>query len=484
MNVKYFTILFIILIGYVILLNFIVEGKEIGLTFWSNKTREFFAGGSKTIIDHNAYITEYNLKEGWIKIYTNLTEVVAICDPFSGSWFKTMIKKGENNITLPFKPQPYAGLRLVTVSSPWGFAVIKEKEDVWSWWDYPIIILRSEMAKWSWERSAYALSLFVVGLALSRHMKKDRLIVSCAKHLIVIIFVVIVLFAILSMRYETTTVKINQTVRQIPHLIFDTYYIKEWYNYVFGLCFTFGYFFGLWLWTYNKLYVAYVGYNRPIRLHVYPYDTDRKIIRDFDGKLALLQFKNDLRQFINFELNGYNVNGILAVGEENIPTKDKTDYLDLEGGKIVVKKNNNNNFKLGLSIVSFFGFMALCIIADYLHVFKIDLPYAIFFAVVIAIVTNLEGVRSWLGFRVEKIKVIECSRLMDEENYVRMLKEAEIEHLTKEYDKLFVEFAKLGTMAKARAVKLLAGAGRIVKKELEKLKKEIEKEVDKNGEDN
>ena len=460
-----FSILFFILLGFVIWLNFVMDcsGQEVnvqGLTFWSNKTKEFFAGGSKTVIDNNTYITEYNLKEGWIKVHSNIPTLLAICDPFSGKWVKKFVKKGETNITLPFKPQPYAGLRLVTVSSAWGFAVIKEKEDIWSWWDYPIIILRSEMAKWSWERSAYALSLFIVGLALSRHIKKDRLIVGYTKHLIVIIFVIIVLFAILSMRYETTTVKINETVRQIPHLVFDTYYIKEWYNYIFGLCFTFGYLFGLWLWTYNRLYVAYVGYSQPLKLYIYPYDRDRNVIRDFDGKLTFINFKDNFKQFINFELNGYNVNGILAIKEENLG------YPDYQRQPI----------KLGYALIGFFGFLALSIVGDYLHVFKIDLFYAFLFAVIIAIITNIQAVKQWFGFDIEKIKIIECSQLMNEDNYTKMLKEAEIKHVVEDYEKLLRDYVKEKITMPRRTVKHLLSMIRQVKAKTEEKPKRREKD--------
>jgi p-aminobenzoyl-glutamate transporter AbgT len=118
--------------------------------------------------------------------------------------------------------------------------------------------------------------------------------------------------------------------------------------------------------------------------------------------------------------------------------------------------------------------LAISIVGDYLNVFRIDLAYTLLFAILTALATNINAIKSWLGLEVEKTIEFECSRLMTEDNYIRMLKDAEIEHLTKEYDNLFVEFAKLGTIAKARAVKLLGKAGKIIAKEIEKMKKGVD----------
>jgi hypothetical protein len=273
------------------------------------------------------------------------------------------------------------------------------------------------------------------------------------------------------MTYKTDVVRINETVKHVPHLVFSTYRMKDMYNYYFMAFFIAGYILGYLLWNYNKLYVAIVGYNTPVKLNIYPYDKEKQLIRDFDGKLALLRFKDDFKQFINFNINGYSVQGILAVNikEQNI---EQPEILDInKQGKIVVRNPQQFNVKYGL--IAFFGFLAISIIGDYLNVFRIDLAYTLLFAMLIALATNINAIKSWLGLEVEKIIEFECSRLMTEDNYVKMLKDAELEHLTAEYDKLFVEFAKLGTIAKARAVKLLSSAGRIVRAEIERLKKEI-----------
>jgi hypothetical protein len=453
-----------------------------GIVFWSNKTAElWFWQGNKIRIDNHSYIVRYNLDEGWIIIKTDFPEVVAICDPFSGNWFKTFIKKGENNITIPFKVKSYGGLKLLIISSPWGFGFIKEKEQPLSFWDYPIVILKSELAKFGWQRAFYSACLFVTGLALARYLKKDKMVVNFGKHLIVIVFVCIMILAVLGMTYTTDTVKINETVKHVPHLVFSTYRMKDMYNYYFMAFFIAGYILGYLLWGYNRLYVVIVGYNTPVKLNIYPYDKEKQLIRDFDGKLAVIKFKNDLRQFITLNINGFDVQGILAVGVKEL-NNNSNEVLDLDEktGKIVVRNSKQFNIKYGL--ITFFGFLAISIVGDYLNVFRIDLAYTLLFAILTALATNINAIKSWLGLEVEKTIEFECSRLMTEDNYVRMLKDAEIEHLTKEYDNLFVEFAKLGTIAKARAVKLLSSAGRIVRAEIERLKKEInESEEDGRG---
>ena len=471
-----FTILFFILIGFIIWLNAVELGKaEVvydGLVFWSNETlRLWTGGGNKIQIDNHSYIVRYNLDEGWIIIKTDFPEVVAICDPFSGNWFKTFIKKGENNVTIPFKVKSYGGLRLLIVSSPWGIGFIKEREEPLSFWNYIIAITKKELAIFGWQRAFYSACLLITGLALSRYFKKDKMVVNFGKHLIVIIFVCILILSVLGMSYTTDTVKINETVKHVPHLTFSTYRMKDMYNYYFMAFFIAGYILGYLLWNYNKLYVAIVGYNTPIKLRIYPYDRDKQLIRDFDGKLSVIKFKDDFKQFIALNINGFDVQGILAVDvkEQNI---EQPKILDLDKqGKIVVRNPQQFNVKYGL--IAFFGFLALSIIGDYLNVFRIDLAYTLLFAVITALVTNVTAVKQWLGLEVEKTIEFECSRLMTEDNYIKMLKDAEIEHLTKEYDNLFVEFAKLGTIAKARAVKLLSSAGRIVRAEIERLKKEI-----------
>ncbi len=452
MNIKAFTILFFTLLAFILFVNIVnAEVVKDGLVYWSNETIRFFAGSSKIHIDNNTYVIDYDLNKGWIKVHAEIPTLLAFCDPFSGKWIKIFVKRGDTNVTLPFKPQSYGGLKMVIISSPWGFGFVKKKEDVLSWWDYAIVILRSEMAKWSWERTFYAISLFVVGLALSRHMKKDRLIINKGKHILVVFIVVLLIFAVLSMRYTTDTVKIvsqNTTiVKNVPHLLFDTYYVKEWYNYLFALCFIFGYIFGMLIWNYDFLHVAYVTYNQPIRLHVYPYDRDRGIIRDFDGKLTLIDFKNEFKQFINFELNGQDVTGILAIGEENYS------YPEFERAKL----------NIIYALAGFFGFLALSIIASYLNVFRLDLFYCFLFAGIIAVLTNWQVVKQYFGFDVEKVKVLRCSELMNEDNYTKMLKEAEIKHVIEEYEKLLRDYVKEKITQPRRTVKHLLSMIRQVK---------------------
>ena len=444
MNTRALVILFFICLGFVIWLNFAIDAKaevfQNGIVFWSNETVKLWtSGGNKIRIDNNTYIVKYNLREGWVVVHAEIPTVLAFCDPFSGKWIKKFIRKGETNVTLPFKVEKYGDLRMLIISSPWGFGFIKEKEEPLSFWDYPIVILKSELAKFGWQRAFYSVCLFIVGLALARYFKKDRMVIHLGKHIVVIVFVCMAILAILGMTYTTNTVKINETVKHVPHLVFSTYRMKDMYNYYFMAFFIAGYILGYLLWSYDRLYVAYAGYSQPLRLCIYPYDAERRVIRDFDGKLTFIEFKNDFKQFINFELNGYNVSGILAIGEENLT------YQGYERQPI----------KIGYALVGFFGFLALSIAGDYLHVFKIDLFYSFLFGGIIAILTNIQAVKQWLGFDIEKIKVIECSQLMNEDNYTKMLKEAEIKHVIEDYERLLRDYVKEKITMPRRTVKHL-----------------------------
>jgi len=421
-----------------------------GVIFWSNQTKQFFET-SRINIDRHTYVVAYDLQEGWVKIHTDIPEIIALCDPFSGHWVKKYIT-GTENITLPFTVIPYNGLRIVIISTPTGFGVVKEVEKPLSFWDYPVLILKSELAKFGWIRAFYSASLLIAGLALARYLKKDKLIVSMDRHITIAIFFSIIILSVLGMTYTVDTIRINQTVKHVPHLIFSTYRIKDMYNYCYVFFFLLGYIIGWYIWSYSEFYVCFVGYNKPISIRRYPYDKERKLIRDFDGKLTSL--KLDLKQYIHFEFNGYEVPAILVVREKEYTLDDKVEFKPY-------------------SLAGFFGFFVISILGDFLNVFRIDLPYAFIMGTIIVLITNKDVITQWLGLNIEKIKEFECSRLMTEDNYVRMLKEAEILHLSEEYDKLFVEFAKLGTIAKARAIKLLSRAGKIVSKEIDKMRGDI-----------
>jgi hypothetical protein len=64
-------------------------------------------------------------------------------------------------------------------------------------------------------------------------------------------------------------------------------------------------------------------------------------------------------------------------------------------------------------------------------------------------------VKAWFGFDVEKIKVIECSQLMNEDNYTKMLKEAEIKHVIEDYERLLRDYVKEKITMPRRTVKHL-----------------------------
>ena len=143
MNIKAFSLFF--LVSFILFVNIVnAEVVDNGLIYWSKETKRFFSGGNKIRIGKNTYIVSYDLEKGWVKVHADIPTLLAFCDPFSGKWVKKFIKKGDTNITLLFKPKSYAGLRMLIISSPWGFGFIKEQEQPLSWYDYPVVILLSE----------------------------------------------------------------------------------------------------------------------------------------------------------------------------------------------------------------------------------------------------------------------------------------------------------------------------------------------------
>ncbi len=396
--------------------------------WWSNRTMEYFTGKSKLKIDQFSKVIKYDLNKGWVLIYSKIPEIVSVIDVFGGDYKKVRIVKGYNLINFS-GVKGYAGLKVLIISSPWGFAILKQQSDTFGFKDVAYVILKSELAEFAWQRVAIALVLFLIGFGLAYWLKRDKLIVYLSTHLIVLLFIDILLISFLCLTGRWETVKIvqgNQTiVKKIPHLIFSGEHAKDMWNWLFAVVFSFGYLFGFWFASYRKLYLALVGYSKPIQLYILPHLPDKGLVRDVDGRLTLIKFKDNLQQFITLNLNGFDVKGILAV-----------DVKDM------VKSLPDNKWNVAIGLAAFFGFLGLSIVGDYLNVFRIDLPYSLLFAVIVALMTNLSTIKQKLGLEIEKEKVIECSQLINEDNYAKMLKEAEIRHIIEDYNKLLRAYVK------------------------------------------
>ncbi|DBA54664.1 TPA_asm: hypothetical protein GahPV1_gp27 [Geoglobus ahangari pleomorphic virus 1] len=398
------------------------------LVYWSNETRKFITGtGSKWDIDRWAYVVDYDLDEGWILIYANRTEPVTVVDVFGGVWKKTTIHKGYNRLNFS-GVQEYAGLKVVTVGSPWGFAILKQKRDLFYFEDYPIAILKSELAKFGWQRAAGALGIFLVGFALSYWLKRDRLLISFVDNLIILVACVVLILAILSVDYTTAAVRIqagNTTiVKQIPALELNREKIRDMYNWAFAVFFVLGFIFARYLAEYEKLYLAIVDYSRPIRLYALPYLSKRGLVRDHDNRLARVSFKDDFKQPVSFELDGKSVKGILAVKVED------------------EVYNSRAEFNLRYSLIAFFAMLVISVVADFLNVFRIDLAYSLFLAVLTAIIFNVRAIKQHFSLEVTKTKLVECSEIMNEDNYTRMLKSAQIKQIAEDYNKLLRAYVR------------------------------------------
>ena len=406
-----------------------INAQELGsfkkgedLVYWSNETKRYFTTTeSKLTIDQHSYVVDFDLFKGYIVIYSNITKPCTIVDVFSGNWKKTLLKKGYNYFNFS-EIGEYAGLRIVSIGTPQGFALLKQKRDIFYFEDYPIAILKAELAKFSWERAFYSLCLWLFGFGLSYYFKRDRLIVSLGKHLAIMLFVAVLLLSLLAVDYTTYTVKINQTAKQIPHLALNKYKVKDMWNWAYVVFFSFGYMFGVAFASYRRLYLALVSYSKPIQLYILPYS--KGVVRDVDGKLSTIKFKQEVKQLTTFNINGVDVKGILAVNIKDVAKS------------LQVTRNSR------IPLIAFFGILALAIVGDFLNVFRIDLAYSLLFAVITAVFVNFSTIKQKLGLEIEKEKIIECSELLNEDNFTKMLKEAEIRHVIEDYNKLLRAYVK------------------------------------------
>jgi hypothetical protein len=423
------TILFFICLGFVIWLNFTIDAKaEVvyqGWVFWSNETKQFFSGPSYTRIDNNTYVVAYSLKEGWVKIHAEIPTLLAFCDPFSGKWVKKFVKKGETNITLPFKPQPYGGLRLLMIGSPWGFGFIKEKEDVLSWGDYPIVILLSEMAKWAWERAFYSVCLAFVGLAYAYFVKRELLIVNRGWQMLFAVFGVVLIFLVLGLTHHPVKVQIvqgNQTItKTIEALEFSGYRIKQFYNYAFAFMFIFGYLIGLKFFR-NEYFTTVKPLMDRIEINSYPVNINKGVIRDFDGKIAKLEIIEPIGKFTVTE-NGYTVDAFVEIERK---TEDVPKRVELTNKKAL--------------IVSF-GVVGLIFIGNFLNLFKIDLISTAIITGVVFTLINLGNIKEIL-LTPSRTLTIYSTELITNDRYYADLLNGKLKEMAKVYNKLRKELIK------------------------------------------
>ena len=428
---KKFTILFFILIGFVICLNFAMECKaEVvyqGWVFWSNESLKLFVSGENKIrIDNFSYVDRYNLKEGWVVIKTDFPEVVAICDPFSGNWFKTVIRKGENNITIPFKVKSYGGLRLLIISSPLGFGFIKEREaDLLSWWDYLVVIRLTELARWAWERAFYTVCVTFVGVAYAYFVKRELLMVKRGQQILFAFIGIVLVLLVLGLSHHPVKVQIiqgNQTIAKTVEAIeFSGYRIKQFYNYLFALFFLFGYAIGL-KFLRNEFITIVTPLMDRIEINRYPVNVDKRIIRDFDGKLTKLEIVEPVGEFTVAE-NGYSVKAFVEIDRK---TEDIPKRVELTNWKAL--------------IVSF-GVIGLIFVGNFLNLFKTDMLSTVIIAGFVFVLINLGNLKE-LILTPSRVLTIYSTELITNDRYYADLLNGKLKEMAKVYNKLRKELIK------------------------------------------
>ncbi len=420
------------------------------LVYWSEETKNYFtSSGSKLNIDNWTYVVDYDLGKGWIKLYSDRVTLIAVVDVFGGTWKKVTIHRGYTTLNFS-RVSEYSGLRCVVISSPWGFGVLKERVDPFAFENYPLVILRKELANFGWERATYALFYFLFGFGLSYYLRRYKLMISIADNMFVMVLVVGLILVVLSLEVKTEQVQIlsgNMSLsKNVEALKLSKEKLKDMYNWAFALFFLFGYVFARFITSYEVLYLAIVDYDKPIRLMELPYLQKEQLIRDLDGKLTRVKFKGEIKQFSSFELDGEIVKGILAV--------------DVEDRML---ENSKTNYSVKPALIAFVSTMAFILVADYFNIYKIDFKFSFVIALAVALLFNFSVLINRLKLRVEKEKVIECSELVNEENFKRMLKNAEIRQFAEDYNKLLRAYVKEKITQPRKVIAELLGVIREVK---------------------
>lgn len=419
------------------------------LVFWSNETAKYFDGSySKLVIDKNAYVVDYDLFEGYIIIKSEVTEPAIIVDVFSGTWKKTTIKKGYNYFNFS-KIGEYGGLRVITIGTPNGFALIKQKRDLFYFEDYPVVILKSELAKFSWQRAFTGLLVFLFGLGIAYYLKQHYLNPRFSFHLMMLILLSVLLMLSISIDLSGESIKLssnNQTIiKQISKLSLSSQKVRDMYNWAYVVFIWLGYIAGLKLSRLNYLSIVLAEYGK-VRIKQIPFSENKKLARDLDGEIAKIKFKNEIKQYITLNIDDEEEKGITVIKEQ-----DKA----LNVGKAEYNER--------LSLAAFLGSLVVMVVADYLNVIKFDFSGALLISGLAVVLTNVKALYQDLKLKVTKEKLLECSKIVNEDSYTRMLKNAEIKQFAEDYNKLLRAFMREKITQPRKVVAELLGVIREVR---------------------
>ncbi|WP_290597868.1 hypothetical protein [Archaeoglobus sp. JdFR-39] len=443
------TILF--LVGFC----FVVEGAElkvsqnvskqdlgtfggVNLPYWSEETQRYFTRtDSKLTIDNFAYVVDYDLFKGYVVIYSSRVEPVSFVDVFSGNWKKTTLRKGYNHFNFSNLGE-YSGLRILTIGSPTGFALLKQKRDPFWFENYPVVILKRELAEFSWQRALNASSLMFVGLAFAYYLRKELLESNVIRLAIYVILPISAVLIVLGLKYDYVDVQIVQgnmtTVKSIPALTFDKYQIKDMWNWYYGLFLLAGYMLGLKFAKPDQLTVIRPLMDK-ITIARYSFNRRRKIIRDENGRLCTVEIQHEGK--LKVEDDGFEEEAYIEIDRR---VKERS-----------LREQAINKTALAVIIAGIFGF---AVVADYFNVFRIDLASALIISAFLGILLNITVLKDRLTNIAADIMII-STKLIDNASYARDLANQRLIEMSKKYNQLIDELVKAQYEMKVEVTKRL-----------------------------
>ncbi len=410
----------------------------VDLPYWSEETQRYFTRtDSKLEIDSWAYVVNYDLFKGYVVIYSERVEPVSFVDVFSGNWKKTTLKKGYNHFNFSNLGE-YSGLRILTIGSPSGFALLKQKRNPFWFENYPVVILKRELAEFSWQRAVNASGLMFAGLAFAYYLRKELLENNAVRLAIYVILPISAILIVLGLRYDYVDVQIVQgnitTAKTIPALTFDKYQIKDMWNWYYSVFLLAGYLLGLKFAKPEQLTVIRPLMDR-IAIVRYPFSRRRRIIRDEDGRLCTVDIEHE---------------GKLKVEDDGF---EEEAYIEIDRRvrERSFKEQAINKTAFAIVIVAIFGF---AVVADYLNVFRIDLASALIISAFLGILLNITVLKDRLTNIAADITII-STKLIDNESYAKDLVNQRLVEMSKKYNALIDELVRAQYEMKVEVTKRL-----------------------------
>jgi len=358
-------------------------------------------------------------------------------DVFSGNWKKTTLRKGYNHFSFSNLGE-YSGLRILTIGSPSGFALLKQKRDPFWFENYPVVILKRELAEFSWQRAVNASGLMFAGLAFAYYLRKELLENNVVRLAIYVILPISAILIVLGLRYDYVDVQIVQgnitTTKTIPALTFDKYQIKDMWNWYYSVFLLAGYLLGLKFARPEQLTVIRPLMDK-IAIVRYSCNRRRRIIRDEDGRLCTVDIEHE---------------GKLKVEDDGF---EEEAYIEIDRRvrERSFKEQAINKTAFAIVIVAIFGF---AVAADYLNVFRIDLASALIISAFLGILLNITVLKDRLTNIAADITII-STKLIDNESYAKDLVNQRLVEMSKKYNALIDELVRAQYEMKVEVTKRL-----------------------------